>query len=206
MKWVLVLCICLSGVVVTATDLELIYHVPAPATIARYELNTGGTWVPMSMADGQTVLGCCQNLSKFETWRPDTTSGITHAYKFRVITTQNHTNELFTLDESGEYLSYIPHSIGRLLAFPEEQRRKVASILTAFQKPMPGRTSPTPLVRSYTIGSEDDGGSLWGIAKHFYDDGTRWSEIYEANTNVIKNPDRIRNGMVIVIPGLNEAK
>lgn len=50
---------------------------------------------------------------------------------------------------------------------------------------------------SYTVLSGD---SLWKIAKKFYGDGSRWKEIYNANTSVISNPNVIKTGLTITIP------
>lgn len=42
--------------------------------------------------------------------------------------------------------------------------------------------------------------TLQKIAKKFYDSYSKWTLIYEANRDVIKNPNRIRSGIVIKIP------
>lgn len=56
------------------------------------------------------------------------------------------------------------------------------------------RTTPT----TYTVVSGD---SLWAIAKKVWGNGGRWREIYNANTDKIKNPNLIYVGQVFVIPG-----
>lgn len=50
---------------------------------------------------------------------------------------------------------------------------------------------------SYTVVSND---TLWKIATKLYGDGSRWKEIYKANTSIISNPDIIITGMNLVIP------
>lgn len=45
-----------------------------------------------------------------------------------------------------------------------------------------------------------DGDSLWKIAQRHYGDGERWRRIYEANRDVIKDPDRIYPGQQLRIP------
>lgn len=50
----------------------------------------------------------------------------------------------------------------------------------------------------YTVRKGD---SLWKIAQEQLGSGHRWSEIYEANKNTVKNPDRIQIGQVLHIPG-----
>ena len=45
-----------------------------------------------------------------------------------------------------------------------------------------------------------EGDSLWKIAKRHYGDGERWRKIYEANRDLIKDPDRIFPGQQLRIP------
>ncbi|WP_222983790.1 LysM peptidoglycan-binding domain-containing protein [Flagellimonas meishanensis] len=62
------------------------------------------------------------------------------------------------------------------------------------------------------IGVEDDsvfhrhtvksGESLSKIAKHYYGDAMKYNKIFEANTNILKNPDLIHPDQVLVIPNL----
>lgn len=55
---------------------------------------------------------------------------------------------------------------------------------------------PTP--KTYTVKSGD---TLYAIAKRLLGDGSRWKEIYNANTSVIgKNPNLIYPGQVLRIP------
>jgi nucleoid-associated protein YgaU len=44
------------------------------------------------------------------------------------------------------------------------------------------------------------GESLWKIAEHYYGDGTLYSRIFEANRDVLKNPDVVRVGQRLRIP------
>lgn len=45
-----------------------------------------------------------------------------------------------------------------------------------------------------------DNDTLWNIAADFYQDGTRWKEIYEANRNVLSDPLNLITGTAIFIP------
>jgi len=60
-------------------------------------------------------------------------------------------------------------------------------------------TLPTPesTYQTYTIESGD---SLSKIARHFYGDASKWRQIFEANRDVIKDPDLIHPGHTIKIP------
>ncbi len=46
------------------------------------------------------------------------------------------------------------------------------------------------------------GDSLSKIAKSVYDDGQRYMAIFEANRNILKDPDKIQVGQKLVIPNV----
>lgn len=50
------------------------------------------------------------------------------------------------------------------------------------------------------------GDTLWKIAKTYLGSGTLFGKIFDANRDVIKNPDRIQIGWKITIPGKEESK
>ena len=61
-------------------------------------------------------------------------------------------------------------------------------------------TAPTPAgltPRTYTVVTGDN---LSKIAKRVYGNANKWRVIYEANRDVIKNPDLIRPGQVLSLP------
>lgn len=53
----------------------------------------------------------------------------------------------------------------------------------------------TQLGKTYTV---ERGDTLWAIAERFYNDGTRWVEIAQANN--LTNPSLIHTGNVLIIP------
>lgn len=53
--------------------------------------------------------------------------------------------------------------------------------------------------QTYTVKGGD---SLSKIARHFYGDATKWRAIWDANKDLIKNPDLIHPGQVLTIPQL----
>ena len=55
--------------------------------------------------------------------------------------------------------------------------------------------------RSYTVA---EGDTLSHIAKAHYGRASKWRAIFEANRNVIDDPDRIYPGQVLVIPPLHD--
>jgi nucleoid-associated protein YgaU len=58
-------------------------------------------------------------------------------------------------------------------------------------------TAASPAGRSYTV---QKGDSLSKIAKREYGDAQQWRRIYEANRDLIQNPDLIYPGQVFRIP------
>jgi len=63
-----------------------------------------------------------------------------------------------------------------------------------------GASSSAPDVGSAQTYTVKSGDSLSKIAKHFYGDGNKWHQIYEANRDKIKNPDLIHPGQELTIP------
>ena len=49
----------------------------------------------------------------------------------------------------------------------------------------------------YTVRSGD---TLWGIAERFYGSGSAWPSIFDANRNIISDPNLIFPGQVFCIP------
>lgn len=61
-------------------------------------------------------------------------------------------------------------------------------------------TAPTPITtQTYTVKSGD---SLWAIAKNYYGSGSKYTEIFSANSDKISNANLIYPGQVLVIPSL----
>ena len=59
-------------------------------------------------------------------------------------------------------------------------------------------TAPAPVApRTYTVVAGDN---LSKIAKRFYGDANQWKRIFEANRDIIKNPDLIHPGQTLKIP------
>ena len=54
-----------------------------------------------------------------------------------------------------------------------------------------------PAAKTYTVVSGD---SLSRIAKHVYGDANRWHDIFNANRDLLDNPDKIQPGQVLKLP------
>ena len=56
--------------------------------------------------------------------------------------------------------------------------------------------------RTYTVQSGD---TLWAIAEKMYGSGGKYMKIFEANTPLLENPDKIFPGQELVIPEIEES-
>ena len=61
----------------------------------------------------------------------------------------------------------------------------------------PKPAEPTPTVKTYEVKKGD---SLSKIAKHEYGNANDWRKIFEANRDIIKDPDVIFPGQTLKIP------
>jgi LysM repeat protein len=55
--------------------------------------------------------------------------------------------------------------------------------------------------RTYTVKSGD---TLWKISEQMYGSGGKYMKIFEANTSILDNPDKIFPGQKLVIPDLDD--
>jgi nucleoid-associated protein YgaU len=62
---------------------------------------------------------------------------------------------------------------------------------------------PQTAPRTYIVKAGD---SLSKISKELYGKASKWTVIYEANADKIKDPNSIREGIVLTIPALEEAE
>jgi len=67
----------------------------------------------------------------------------------------------------------------------------------------PEPADPEPAEAQSVLYVVVDGDSLWHIAALYYDSGSQWTAIYEANRDAIDDPDLIYAGQVLAIPTLN---
>jgi nucleoid-associated protein YgaU len=63
-----------------------------------------------------------------------------------------------------------------------------------------GASSTAPAAEVYETYEVKSGDSLSRIAKRVYGDAKDWRKIFEANTDVIKDPDKIFPGQKLKIP------
>ncbi|WP_299528759.1 LysM peptidoglycan-binding domain-containing protein [Ulvibacterium sp.] len=71
-----------------------------------------------------------------------------------------------------------------------------------------GGENPSDIKANITVADDSvyhrhvvkSGESLSKIAKHYYGDAMKYKQIFEANTNILSNPDVIHPDQVLVIP------
>jgi len=119
--------------------------------------------------------------------------------KLRLLVTETPINHdvYFDGDGSFEHEWFGGHGDCRYsLRFVEARELIIRAEGEAGGAPQPRPAPPPP--KTYTVKRGD---TLWGIAKRFLGDGSRWREIYNANVSVIgKNPNLIYPGQVLRIP------
>ena len=73
-----------------------------------------------------------------------------------------------------------------------------------------GGDSPCDIKANITVADDSvyhrhtvvNGETLGGIAKHYFKNAMKYKDIFEANTNILDNPDLIKVGQVLDIPNL----
>jgi nucleoid-associated protein YgaU len=63
-----------------------------------------------------------------------------------------------------------------------------------------GASSTAPAAKAYEVYVVKSGDSLSKIAKQHYGNANDWKRIFEANTDVLKDPDKIFPGQKLKIP------
>lgn len=114
------------------------------------------------------------------------------------ITSFKHTQKF---GEEGEYYytlelkEYREYKAKKVVIQKPAPQAKAAAKPVA--QPVPQRPADPPQVRTHTVRSGD---TLWGIAKKYYGNGSKYTTIYNANKDKIKNPNLIYPNQVFVIP------
>lgn len=78
-------------------------------------------------------------------------------------------------------------------------RRVISEKEEAVRERKGTKTTSQPTIATYKVKKND---SLWKIAQRpdVYGNGHKWKKIYEANKEKIKNPNKLRPGIVLIIP------
>ena len=82
--------------------------------------------------------------------------------------------------------------------FARGEDGSVVELVSGSGNPAPDTPSDPEPTSTYVV---QKGDSLWKIAKELLGSGSRWNELYEANRDVIRNPNKIYVGLELAIPG-----
>jgi nucleoid-associated protein YgaU len=108
--------------------------------------------------------------------------------------------EDFTVSEQGGDIGTIHYSL-TLKEYKEVNARQVKVDIPAKKAyvpaPAPARTDNRAPERTYTVVKGD---CLWNIAAKHLGSGSRYTEIYDLNRDIIKNPNLIFPGQVLKLP------
>ena len=87
-----------------------------------------------------------------------------------------------------------------------DKKDKPPEPMPDFSDVVSGASSTAPVVEVYETYEVKRGDSLSKIAKHVYGKAGEWRRIFEANTDQIKDPDKIYPGQKLKIPKGEQAK
>ncbi len=83
-------------------------------------------------------------------------------------------------------------------AVPAKRYVAVANVSKSYQVSGAAATNASvTFPTSYTV---EKGDTLWAIAKKYYESGSQYTKIYQANADKIRNPNLIYPGQVLTIP------
>ena len=82
-----------------------------------------------------------------------------------------------------------------------ESRPDFSNVRSGGSSTAPAATQPTSTIGSSRTYVVVKGDSLSKIAKREYGDANKWPTIYEANKDLVKDPDLIYPGQELKIPG-----
>jgi nucleoid-associated protein YgaU len=77
---------------------------------------------------------------------------------------------------------------------------KKSSDMPDFSDVQSGASSTAPAAQVYETHVVVSGDSLSKIAKHFYGDANAWKRIFEANKDILKDPNKIFPGQKLKVP------
>ena len=112
------------------------------------------------------------------------------------VTVSGHAKDQSEIDRICQVIGEIPH-VSNVVS----NMRVAGTVAAAEAEP----AAPVGEIqqRTYTV---KPGDTLWAIAAELYGSGASYMKIFEANTSILENPDKIHPGQVLVIPDLKQAR
>jgi nucleoid-associated protein YgaU len=84
---------------------------------------------------------------------------------------------------------------------PSESKPDFSNVRSGGSSTAPTASQPTSTIATGKTYVVQNGDSLSKIAKREYGDANKWRAIYEANRDLIKDPDLIYPGQELKVPG-----
>jgi nucleoid-associated protein YgaU len=84
-----------------------------------------------------------------------------------------------------------------------DQDKKSDDDMPDFSDVQSGASSTAPAAEVYETYVVKPGDSLSKIAKHAYGDANAWKRIFDANTDILKDPNKIFPGQKLKVPQKN---
>lgn len=108
------------------------------------------------------------------------------------------------LDEPNDYISFYLS-----LTNPVDVKYSSSAVLKNKEKGASGLIIPRELINASVANSNrrithkiKANDSLFKLAKRYYNDGSKWTEIYQANKNEMKDPNSLKIGQELLIPDI----
>ncbi len=106
----------------------------------------------------------------------------------------------FVTDENGQVTVRFDAAGSFLLSAVSDDAILVPAVCKVTAAQAAASEEPAPAEAEGTTYTVVRGDCLWKIAKKLYGDGKKWIDIYNANASIIKNPNLIYAGQVLLIP------
>ena len=110
-------------------------------------------------------------------------------------TVNEDVQEGFDLIVSFKLKQFRPYGTKEVQVVVQPQAQQPPQVTIQEQRP----AENAPQVRTHTVVKGD---TLWALAKRFYNNGNQFNRIFEANKDIIKNPNLIHIGWILTIPPL----
>ncbi|NIY73064.1 LysM peptidoglycan-binding domain-containing protein [Marivivens donghaensis] len=116
------------------------------------------------------------------------------------------------IEQSGDWRTDLPEVETGVYTLRADETDEAGEVVSRIETPFK-REDPTDIATAIGVDESDDGisvkvvqpgNSLWRIARAAYGDGVKYVYVFEANKDLIRDPDLIYPGQVFVLPELEQ--
>lgn len=176
--------------------------VPAPNGVKSYE-RLAPVFKSTAAANGAELLGALKGGKTLKPWLADSPLAsqaicvLPEPARWWVTAWQTDGSQYRIAFTSDGALVYLPDGIYKT---DDDTRNVLRKLLDKLEDNLKQEVTTAKKPFTYTVGTVDDGGTLSGIAKLFYNKPGKWKLIFEANRRTISDPNVIQDGMTLTIP------